>query len=583
MYDRAPRIADNTVGIPLPNLGPGTHDVPQLSDKWVRSDSYAPFQSMAERDNQIADTTSAAPGPGTYVPKFAQYKTPGGTALANTEKRFPRPHPNVNLVPGPGKYNLQKKSDWNKTKSITSVTDKAQGQNKTGGSLVVSRVKYQRQVDAPSIPSPGQAFGYEETPTGILKKQVPPNKDDTIGPAFYNNQDAYETLAVRKYKGIHWGKLTAGRFGDLGKDNEVPGPGQYDPAASVVDERQVYASLEGGRQENTLPRYHQIIEKTEEKKAVPGPGRYQIHSQFENKAPVINIQGLEVEHPPFMVKSQRFTGTKFNVPAPGQYNDPRHAMEALCRVTGMKKSPFGQTAVRFQPRASRKSPGPGQYDLFSMGMGNDSLKRAYIESTRQGVFGTTSSRIQAVVKKDQPFLPGPSHYQPKKREEKYKKRHTANFTSTSNRIAHVATETQQTNPPPGTYDVVTSYQKSFSKKTGAAPRTKEAYYRNASFISAAQRLPNPTAPEDETPGPGAYDQNYLSKNVKLSRITGKDKRFKEVKDDKPGPGAYHFSPLIASTVLKGTFNATLNNPVLDHIDEHEFGCKTTKQPLLVGL
>ena len=47
-------------------------------------------------------------------------------------------------------------------------------------------MKYHRKPEAPSIPSPGKAFGYEENEDGTLRKQNPPEKDDSIGPAFYN-------------------------------------------------------------------------------------------------------------------------------------------------------------------------------------------------------------------------------------------------------------------------------------------------------------------------------------------------------------------------------------------------------------
>jgi len=52
--------------------------------------------------------------------------------------------------------------------------------------------------------------------------------------------------------------------------------------------------------------------------------------------------------------------------------------------------------------------GPGAYN--KTGLGQESMKKAYIESTRRGVFGTTSARINAMVKKDDYYLPGPAHY-----------------------------------------------------------------------------------------------------------------------------------------------------------------------------
>lgn len=50
---------------------------------------------------------------------------------------------------------------------------------------MTSQLKFHRKPDAPSIPTPGQAYGYEECEDGTLKKQDPPDRDVTIGPAFY--------------------------------------------------------------------------------------------------------------------------------------------------------------------------------------------------------------------------------------------------------------------------------------------------------------------------------------------------------------------------------------------------------------
>jgi len=65
----------------------------------------------------------------------------------------------------------------------------------------------------------------------------------------------------------------------------------------------------------------------------------------------------------FDIFTQRFTDIKCRTPAPGAYNDPRQALETLKRISGMKKSPFGQTDVRFKP--TRGTDAPGQL-IFSV-------------------------------------------------------------------------------------------------------------------------------------------------------------------------------------------------------------------------
>lgn len=61
---------------------------------------------------------------------------------------------------------------------------------------MTNRIKFHRKAEAPSIPSPGKAYGYEENEDGTLKKQNPPNQDKTIGPAYYNNNETTVSIAV---------------------------------------------------------------------------------------------------------------------------------------------------------------------------------------------------------------------------------------------------------------------------------------------------------------------------------------------------------------------------------------------------
>lgn len=52
---------------------------------------------------------------------------------------------------------------------------------------------------------------------------------------------------------------------------------------------------------------------------------------------------------------QRFAPLKLEAPAPGAYNDPRTALEGLKKITGLKRSPFGQTSIRFGPSGHTKT------------------------------------------------------------------------------------------------------------------------------------------------------------------------------------------------------------------------------------
>ena len=79
--------------------------------------------------------------------------------------------------------------------------------------------------------------------------------------------------------------------------------------------------------------------------------------------------------------------------------------------------------------------GPGAYN--KVGIGQESMKKAYIESTRRGVFGTTSARINAMVKKDDYYLPGPAHYTVKEAAKTADVKHgqpMGVFSSLSNRV-----------------------------------------------------------------------------------------------------------------------------------------------------
>nr|XP_015195799.1 PREDICTED: sperm-tail PG-rich repeat-containing protein 2 isoform X2 [Lepisosteus oculatus] len=518
MYDKAPRVTCATVGSTAPAVGPGSYDVRKFESN--KADCYAPFLSLSSRETLFNPSNAdvAAPGPGQYDVSPLKKHILGGRSIQNRSKRFEE---HFSDVPGPGSYDVIPAVSGVRAGKPVEDTPAKRSLRK-GAS---SRIRYLQKRDIPSIPSPGQAYGYEENEDGVLHKQPPHPRDETLGPAFYN-PGPIESYATQKYKGVHFGNQTAARC-EL-KVKEGPGPGEYDLLEeSALHYEHVNIRKEEQKQELFIPRYHEVVALQEEKK--------------------------------------RFAPVKSETPAPGAYDDPRTALERLRKITGMKKSPFGVTAVRFTP-VSRKTitPGPGAYNLFNYGVAQESLKKAYLETTRKGGFGSTACRTPAFVTKHEAMLPGPAEYQVKSTvEERYKKHHSAVFRSATERLQTplIAKDT----PPPGTYDIGKSFDKTHSKSVYVPPRTEGAKRRQSSFLSAASRLPAFIRFDPDIPGPGQYSP-LMKSSPKMALIGSKDDRFKEPKGSTPGPGAYELSPVIMDTVLKGTFNATLNNPLMNHGD-----------------
>uniref|UniRef100_K7GDB4 Sperm tail PG-rich repeat containing 2 n=1 Tax=Pelodiscus sinensis TaxID=13735 RepID=K7GDB4_PELSI len=313
------------------------------------ADGYAPFLSLTNRDftYTIPNAEIDVPGPGYYDIAKVQNNIKGGQSPQNKEKRFKEISKDT---PGPGSYD--------KPPAVgLEINNRKQRDPKEPSQLrPADSIKTYRKVDGPSIPSLGQAFGYEEAEDGTLVKQYPPQRDVTLGPAFYQPvfNSAYSAM---KYKGVHFGNLT-GKRGEF-KAQEGPGPGEYDiTQESALHYENVNIRKEDKKKyEPYIPRYHEVIVLQEEKKGVPGPGQYEIKSQFQ-KVENATQNGNEVPRAPFLSQSKRFVDVKSITPAPGTYNEPRSALESLKRTTGMKKIPFGQTTVRFtQDSRLEKTPG----------------------------------------------------------------------------------------------------------------------------------------------------------------------------------------------------------------------------------
>ena len=248
MYDRAERFLLNANKNTSSDVGPGSYDVEEFKSN--ACEGYAPFSSLNPRESFLAikDDENAFPGPGSYEPEMIYDHIKGASSLGNASKRFDTKY---NETPGPGKYEI-----------LRSINKKDNGENND----YIRRRTVPRQYAPASIPSPGQAFGYEEGRDGVLRKHKAPTIDKTLGPAFYfvNHEDSYP---VQQYKGVHFGSMTAKRD-TIVSGQDIPGPGTYtvhqksNNLNTIILEEQKKRTVDAN-----LPRYYEIVPITEAKKA----------------------------------------------------------------------------------------------------------------------------------------------------------------------------------------------------------------------------------------------------------------------------------------------------------------------------
>lgn len=528
MYGRAPRaLAHAGGGSTTSKIGPGSYS-PQ--EPKHRADGFAPFSSLATRETflDISDNVAMAPGPGYYDPKpsKARQAVTGTGNMNSRTRRFPAPS---FITPGPGAYNVTQPVD------NPVVTLQAPNVEPSVAPSPYFRITYARQSTAPSIPIPGKSYGYEETDTGGLVPQAPPDKDSSIGPAYYNVYHD-ETEATRRYKGVHFGNLKEKRAEFTGTDG--PGPADYDPKNTASPPAVRKPSPPASSFSSKVPRYHETVSKSAKNKNIPGPGHYEFQSQFR-------AESDPNEFAPFGSTTMRFYDSDTLAPPPGAYDDPRSALEVTKRLSGMKKSPFGQTSVRFKlNKQALQTPGPGMYnDMAATSLAVQLSKKAILESSKKGGFGTVCSRTVPLIAKNTVDLPGPAHYNPssdcKSVVSWVPESCTANFASKTKRL-HEPPPIVTDIPPPGSYEVQNSYSKTQGKLNVNSSK-------HGPFLSSSSRTAPPRdillkKPDPNIPGPDRYRVEKVdTKTNNTGLICSREPRFKGIPNQTPGPAAYTVS------------------------------------------
>lgn len=537
MYDRAARSLNITIGSTSEHVGLGTYDHRR---KKFNEASYAPFLSLTSRGDIFPNEDN--PGPGYYDLRHSFSSTiKGGSTLANKASRFGQKLPDE--TPGPGSYDFDASHS-----SHSTFTDPIKNQRQ-------NIFRFNRKSLPPSIPDPKYAFGFEEDEKGKLVPQQPPSRDASLGPAFYNTSIATEIDSSKFYQGTHFGKYSSKRTDFSGR--EGPGPSDYDPNDSVRLEihHMNMKSLEK-RSELQIARYPEMMLKTVAKDNVPGPGQYTIKRELDPVPSKSEITGLDYERPAFGSQTNRFESHPSAVPGPATYDDKVLSAfhDTQTKPTSFKQAPFNQTAARFvnNDYKLRSEPGPGQYRMTSFA--DQNLRRAVVDSGRKPPFNVATLRRLNMTKKDDIITPGPNTYNVSAEPFKTKLSNpSANFISQTAREPVI-----EDTPGPTSYDVSRSHQ-ALNTQQRQPPRSKIARKRQSQFLSTVQRKFGSDTSLNN-PGPADYDGFLTSRPHGYAPV--RDARFHTEISQLPGPADYELSPLLQDTVLRGTFNSTLNNPIL---------------------
>ena len=221
-----------------------------------------------------------SPGPGSYIDQSKEmHKTAASSnVFVNKVNRFDNQDMMAD-TPGPGTYTAPQK--WIKQGS---------GAKPGGPDSHNSNVVWFRNPSAPSIPTHGQSFGYEQGNDGRLVRQLAPPggftgaADDSVGPGDYNSAET-----ALSDKGTTWSNSRTRR--NFVQKSKTPGPGHYSKPITI-ETNDIDGVKEVGTS-NFVSKVSRGLVETKKgniKNATPGPGAYTTKSSFQAKEVPENLQ-----------------------------------------------------------------------------------------------------------------------------------------------------------------------------------------------------------------------------------------------------------------------------------------------------
>jgi len=540
VYDKQERkIVFSLASTPV-RVGPGCYNLDEEAEFRARKGQKpAPFNTTGAIGSSGADF--AGPGP-IYKPKITDVdsrhnRVVGGRALANRAPRFVY---NTNDMPGPGTYEIMKKTRWlqkgavsmdpptipppppEPVKVFVKDPDELQPPKRT------TVMKPGRPLSIPSIPDGDRLFGYRINRDGKLTVNKRP---DSFPPLYNGDIPKFET---EKFHGCKFGARTGLRDTNWAGP-PGPAPNSYSPSLpkkkNFIRTQPHLASAWGlmGPDKNYPKKKIYSVQ--------PAPNAYDIRG---------DIVPLPEGAAPFDQSSRRFVYVYNENPGPGSYETSGGSIGEAATV-----APLDFTAKRFVSEIE-SSPGPSDYRQPD-GIADEINKKSELLGSPHGAFGISQGRDFNLGSKQE--FPAPNSYNPKAARAGpnpiVTRRLTSSFADRQIKGLDPRFNAGFGNPAPNAYESDKAYSRLKSTRRAEAS-SNEGKDRQTCFHFHAQRFHDV---KNDVPAPCTYDPVIECKCMAKGRFTVHDAKLNSMQNSVgPGPAYFPTNETIGQT---NTFNSTL--------------------------